>query len=218
MKKDITPTAAVAQASKRLGKMSAQLRAVLPDGGDRGVGRYDGADAADLCGPRYGREDGRRGHRWGQAEGKIGFHGGKMSIAGRGFGSDGHEMTLPSWEAAQAEDWLGRWAMNLMLINVSTRRFRRAVRLPEGDIPAPNGAGVSKSAASRRFVALSAERMGEWMAADLSKLDLLVIQIDGVHIGNDLSCWPPSGSMATGSSIRLACSREPLRMPPSYRR
>ena len=65
-----------------------------------------------------------------------------------------------------------------MLINVSTRKFGRAVRLPEGDVPAPNGAGVSKSAVSRRFVALSAERIQrkQWMAADLSNLDLLIIQ------------------------------------------
>jgi hypothetical protein len=35
-------------------------------------------------------------------------------------------------DRAVAEDWLGKWAMNLMLINVSTRKFRRAVRLPEG--------------------------------------------------------------------------------------
>ena len=99
---------------------------------------------------------------------------------------DGHEVELPTWRAAQAEDWLGRWAMNLMLINVSTRKFRRSVRLPEGDVPAAAGDGTSKSAASRRFVALSAERMAEWMASDLSKLDLLVIQIDGLHVGNDL--------------------------------
>ena len=39
---------------------------------------------------------------------------------------------------------------------------------------------------SRRFVALSAERMKEWMAADLSALDLLAIQIDGIHIEEDL--------------------------------
>ena len=100
--------------------------------------------------------------------------------------SEGHEVALPTWRAAQAEDWLGRWAMNLMLINVSTRKLKRAVRLPEGDLPAVAGDGTSKSAASRRFVALSAERMAEWMASDLSKLDLLVIQIDGLHIGNDL--------------------------------
>jgi transposase-like protein len=76
--------------------------------------------------------------------------------------------------------------MNLMLINVSTRKLRRAVRLPEGDLPAIVGDGTSKSATSRRFVALSAERLAEWMTSDLSKLDLLVIQIDGLHIGDDL--------------------------------
>jgi hypothetical protein len=36
-----------------------------------------------------------------------------------------------------AEDWLGKCALNLMLINVSTRKFGRAVRLPQGDVPAP---------------------------------------------------------------------------------
>jgi hypothetical protein len=44
--------------------------------------------------------------------------------------------------------------MNLMLINVSTRKLRRAVRLPEGDLPVTAGDGTSKSAAWRRFVAL----------------------------------------------------------------
>jgi transposase-like protein len=95
-------------------------------------------------------------------------------------------VALPSWQQAVAEDWLGRWAMNLMLINVSTRKFRRAVRLPEGDVPAPAGAGVSKSAASRHFVALSSARLQEWMAADLSGLDILVVQIDGIHISEHL--------------------------------
>ncbi len=97
-------------------------------------------------------------------------------------------MSLPSWEEAVSNDLLGNWAMNLMLINVSTRKFGRAVRLPEGDVGATSGSGVSKSAASRRFVALSAARLKEWMAADLSKLDLLVIQIDGIHI-KDESRW-----------------------------
>src|SRR5450830_1487367 len=69
---------------------------------------------------------------------------------------------------------------------MSTRKLRRAVRLPEGDLPAIVGDGTSKSAASRRFVALSADRLAEWMSLDLSKLDILVIQIDGQHIGDDL--------------------------------
>jgi putative transposase len=93
---------------------------------------------------------------------------------------------LPSWEQAVEEDWLSKWALNLMLINVSTRKYQRAVRLPEGDIPAGAGAGVSKSAASRHFVALSAARMRSWMESDLSGLDLLAVQIDGIHIKDDL--------------------------------
>jgi putative transposase len=145
------------------------------------------SDAAAACGPRHARGQGRRGHRWGHTTGKIGFHGGKVAIdRPRVRGHDGKELSLASWDRAVAEDWLGKWAMNLMLINVSTRRFGRAVRLPEGDVPAPSGSGVSKSAASRRFVALSAERMKQWMGSDLSKLDLLVVQIDGIHMTGDL--------------------------------
>ena len=117
---------------------------------------------------------------------------------------DGHEVVLPTWRAAQAEDWLGRWAMNLMLINLSTRKVRRAVRLPEGDLPVIAGDGTSKSAASRRFVALSAERLAEWMTSDLSKLDLLVIQIDGLHIGNDLVLVAALGIDADGHKHPLA--------------
>src|SRR4030095_16101493 len=94
--------------------------------------------------------------------------------------------SLPSWDKAIEEDWLGKWALSLMLINVSTRRFQRAVPLPGGDVPTPPGAGVSKSAASRRFVALSAARMKAWMGSDLSGLDLMVVQIDGIHITEHL--------------------------------
>jgi len=144
-------------------------------------------DAQRLVGAPHSRGGGRVGHRWGRTKGKIGFHGGNVAVyRPRVRSLGGREVALPTWTAAQAEDWLGRWAMNLMLINVSTRKLKRAVRLPEGDLPVIAGDGTSKSAASRRFVALSAERLAEWMASDLSKLDLLVIQIDGLHIGNDL--------------------------------
>jgi len=144
-------------------------------------------DAEEACGPRHGRGSGRRGHRWGRTQGKIGFHAGKVDVERpRVRDLEGKEVAVPSWQQATEEDWLGKWAMNLMLINVSTRKFRRAVRLPEGDVPAPAGAGVSKSAASRHFVALSAARMKEWMGADLSALDIMVVQIDGIHITEHL--------------------------------
>ena len=156
-------------------------------------------DTEEVCGPRYGRGEQRRAHRWGRTKGKIGFHGGRVEIERpRVRELNGIELSLPSWEKAIEEDWLGKWALSLMLINVSTRKFQRAVRLPEGDIPTPSGAGVSKSAASRRFVALSAERMKAWMGSDLSDLDLLVVQIDGIHIGDDLVLVAAIGIDAEG--------------------
>ena len=161
-------------------------------------------DAVQLCGPRYGRQDGKAGHRWGKTKGKLGFHGGKVELERpRIRARNGKEMPLPSWEEAVSNDLLGKWAMNLMLINVSTRKYGRAVRLPEGGIDAPSGSGVSKSAVSRRFVALSAARMKEWMAADLSKLDLLVIQIDGIHIKDDLMLLAAVGVDGKGSKHPL---------------
>jgi putative transposase len=156
-------------------------------------------DAEQFVGVPHTRSEGRVGHRWGLTKGKIGFHGGKVTVhRPRVRSYKGKEIQLPTWMAAQAEDWLGCWAMNLMLINVSTRKFRRAVRLPEGDLPIAVGDGTSKSAASRRFVALSTERLAEWMSSDLSQLDLLVIQIDGLHIGDDLVLVTALGIDAEG--------------------
>lgn len=70
----------------------------------------------------------------------------------------GGEVTRPNWEAALSEDLLGRWALNLMLINVSTRKFGRAVRLPEGDMPRADGNGGASRRDRAMFVALSEER------------------------------------------------------------
>lgn len=42
---------------------------------------------------------------------------------------------------AAQEHWLGRWAMDSMLINVSTRPFGRAIRLPEDEVQPSAGWG-----------------------------------------------------------------------------
>jgi uncharacterized protein len=54
-----------------------------------------------------------------RTQGKIGFHAGKVAIERpRVRDLAGQELALPSWDRAIAEDWLGKWAMNLMLIKV----------------------------------------------------------------------------------------------------
>ncbi len=145
-------------------------------------------EVAALCGARHQRQDERLGRRWGTARSRVPYHGGEVPIERPRVRTvdGGRELELPSWTAAMAEDWLGPWALNQMLINVSTRKFRRSVRLPDGDVGSFRGDATSKSAVSRRFVALSAAKMEEWLASDLSKLDLLAIQIDGLHVTEDM--------------------------------
>ena len=189
MTRDSTPAAGTPRSpvGRALDEMTASFERFCLAAGLEVLGEMLEADAAALCGPRHGRGGGRQAQRWGRTAGPIGFHGGKVPVARpRVRERGGRELALPSWERATEEDWLGGWAMNLMLIGVTTRRVGRAVRLPEGDVPAGAGAGLSKSAASRRFVALSAERMAAWMARDLSGLDLLAVQIDGIHVTEDL--------------------------------
>src|SRR6202045_4726316 len=176
MKTNITtatalPPAVLSPVGKAMEEVSASFDRFCLAAGMEALGEMMEKDAADACGPRHSRAEARRGYRWGRTRGKVGFHAGKIDVERprvRDFA--GRELVLASWEHAMAEDWLGKGGMNLMLLTVSTRKFRRAVRLPEGDVPAPAGSGVSKSAASRHFVALSAARLREWLAADLSGL------------------------------------------------
>ena len=151
------------------------------------LNRMFAEDAEELCGPRYGRGSGKNGHRWGTTRGRVGFHGGMIEVERpRVRDRKGKEIALASWEAARDAGFLEQWAVNLTLMNVAMRKFGRAVRLPEGAVPAGTGAGLSKSAVSRRFVALTEEKLTEWMSCDLSRLDLLVIQIDGMHLDENL--------------------------------
>ena len=142
-------------------------------------------DATTVCGARHRRHGDRRGYRWGRTHSEIGYHGGKVKVARpRVRDRAGKEVSLESWQVLRDGNLLLEWALNLMVLNVSTRKYHRAVRLPEGDLAKARGDGTSKSAVSRRFVALSRKKMKAWLASDLSELDLLVIQIDGLHVGD----------------------------------
>src|SRR6516165_6433837 len=206
MKGHSTSTAIPSHALKieALASMSASFEAFCLASGIEALSQMMADDAQTACGRRHVRGPNRQAHRWGKTKGKIGFRGGMIEIERprlRGF--DSKERALPSWEAALAEDWLGKWAMNQMLINVSTRKFKRSVRLPEGDVASPAGSGLSKSAVSRRFVALSTAHMKKWLASDLSGLDLLVIQIDGIHMDEDMTLVAAIGVDAKGDKHPL---------------
>ena len=77
------------------------------------------------------------------------------------------------------------------------------MRLPEGDLRSLP-AKAPRSQRPRVGCGTVAERLAEWMAADLCKLDLLVIQIDGLHMGNDLVLVAALGIDGEGHKHPLA--------------
>ncbi len=58
--------------------------------------------------------------------------------------------------------------------------------------------GLSKSAVSRRFKALTQAKFDEWTASDLSELDLVAVQIDGLHMSDRLLMIGAVGIDASG--------------------
>ena len=145
-------------------------------------------DVTRLAGERYGHNADKPGYRWGCSATKIACHGGKINMKRPRVRNKAtqQEMVLPSWEEVREQNLLGQWAMNLMLLNVATRKFGRAVRPPQAGLPDKCGSGLSKSAVSRRFKALSQAKFEAWMQTDLSSLELVAIQIDGLHLDENL--------------------------------
>lgn len=162
-------------------------------------------DARELAGEAHARDAEKPGYRWGRTTGRVGFHGGKVALDRPRVRSKttGKELALPSWQEASERGFLEEWAMSLMLMNVATRKVGRAVRLPEAGVPSEAGSGLSKSAVSRRFKALTEARLAEWMASDLSQHDLLVIQIDGLHLDDNLLMIGAVGVDAMGNKHPL---------------
>ena len=124
-----------------IANMSASFELLCLASGMEALGEMMDHDAQAICGPRHAR--GPFGRRpLGKDEGKIGFHGGNIEIERprlRGF--EGKERALPSWEAAVAEGWLGKWAMNQMLSTSRHVSLPGRFGCPQETFQRPQGLG-----------------------------------------------------------------------------
>ena len=154
--------------------------------------------------PRAG--EAANGARWGRTKARSVSRAAASMSCVRGSWPEGKEMALPSWGATVMEDWLGKWAMNLMLINVSTRKFKRRALAGRRRAGAQGFWPVEVGGLPALCGTLGG-RLKDWMAQDISGLGLLVIQIDGMHVDDDMPWLRRSASMRTATSIRSAWSR-----------
>ena len=136
-------------------------------------------DRQQLCGPKNVPNPARTAYRAGSVTGEVTLGGRRVPIRRlRARRADGGELGLPSFAFATARDPLNARTLEAIAVGVATRQYARSLD------PLPTGwrqRSVSKSAVSRRFVALSATRLTAWLAQPLGDCDLRVIVIDGLH-------------------------------------
>ncbi len=144
-------------------------------------------DVTASCGPRGQHDSERAATRHGNGRGSVTLGGRRVPVTRpRVRAVDGSgELPVPAYELFSSTELLGRMAMERMLAGVSTRRYPAALE-PVGDQVGRDATSTSKSAVSRKFVAMTETALADLLAADLTGLDLAAIMIDGVHFADHL--------------------------------
>ena len=119
------------------------------------------AERAALCGPRYAHLAERQAQRSGHVPSSLVMGGRRVKVERpRARSVDGHELSLPSWQAWSARDPLDERAFEQMVLGVSTRRYARSLEALPNEFEVR---GVGKSAVSERFVIPLAEVGAEFL-------------------------------------------------------
>ena len=162
------------------------------------------ADVAAACGPRGRHDRDRTATRHGTGGGSVTLGGRRVPISRpRVRAVDGSgELPVPAYELFTSTELLGRMAMERMLAGVSTRRYPVALE-PVGQAIEDEAKATSKSAVSRKFVAMTEHALADLLGADLSGLDLVALMIDGVHFADHL-CVVALGIGIDGTKHPLA--------------
>ncbi len=152
---------------------------VCIEAGKQVLGAMMEHDRTTLCGQPWKPDTERPGRRAGSTESPVTLGGRRISIRRPRVRSiEGEELGLPSFEAASDRDPLDRHTLEAMAAGVSTRRYARSLdRLP----PTETERSTSKSAVSRRFVALTEQKLGDWLSQPLDELDLKIVMLDGIY-------------------------------------
>ena len=145
------------------------------------------ADVAAACGPRGKHNPDRAATRHGTERGSVTLGGRRVPVTRpRVRAADGTgELPVPAYEVFNGTELLGKLAMERMLAGVSTRRYPAALE-PVGSGVEDQARSTSKSAVSRKFVAMTETALADLLAADLSGLDLVALMIDGVYFTEHL--------------------------------
>jgi transposase-like protein len=135
-------------------------------------------DRTELCGPKGKRLGERAAVRAGSAPSEVTLGGRRIPMRRlRARSIEGRELALGSFQFASNRDPLDRFTLATISRGVSTRGYQEVLEeLPTGEAER----SVSRTTVSRRFAALSSERLRELLSRPLAGLDLRVVLIDGI--------------------------------------
>jgi putative transposase len=143
------------------------------------------ANVAAVCGPRGRHDPGRAAVRHGSERGSVTLGGRRTSVQRPRMRGTGGGVPVPSYELFSSSEIMGRMAMTKMLGGLSSRRYRVGLE-PVGENVERAASATSKSAVSRRFVAMTETALADLLAAPLGQLDLVALMIDGAGFGEHL--------------------------------
>jgi transposase-like protein len=205
---DVPTLAVPEQVSIALDEIAADMRegllALAVGAGLQVMQQLMEADVTAVCGPKGRHDPGRVAVRHGTEAGSVTLGGRRVPVRRpRVRAADGSgELPVPAYELFTGTELLGRMALQRMLAGVSTRRYPAALE-PVGERVDDEAGSTSKSAVSRRFVAMTETALADLLAADLSQLDLVALMIDGVHFADHL-CVVALGIDLDGTKHPLA--------------
>jgi transposase-like protein len=162
------------------------------------------ADVTVLVGPKGKHNMTRTAVRHGRESGSVTLGGRRVPVTRpRVRAADGAgELPIPSYQLFTSTEILGKMAMEKMLAGLSTRRYPAGLE-PVGQQVTETSSATSKSAVSRRFVAMTETALAELLSQDLSGLDLVALMIDGVHFA-ETCCIVALGIDIEGNKHPLA--------------
>ena len=145
------------------------------------------ADVSAVCGPKGKHDPDRTASRHGTEAGSVTLGGRRVPVRRpRVRAVDGSgEVSVPAYELFNGTELLGKMAMERMLGGQSTRRYPVGLE-PVGQAVQESSRSTSKSAVSRKFVAMTQTALADLLGKDLSGLDLVAVMIDGVYFAEHL--------------------------------
>ena len=158
--------------------VGAEFRQLLISGGLAIAAALFRDELERVCGPRHSRKEEGFASRWGQQQGEVVLGGRKVKLAKPRARRGRKEVILSSYAELQREDPLNDRAVEQMLIGVSTRKYHRSLEPVSPDLVE---LGASKSAVSRRFVAMSSAQLENAMSRPLGGEQWAALLVDGIQ-------------------------------------